>query len=222
MRSLLQAAVDASNRKVTSEISHLRQSSPRLVGRRFGVNVHQNDLCFPVEFVDYAVRRGERAVDGPHEGPAEKGDDGDRNGSRQYHDVRLARGGRGKVGRLDDRFILVPQFVGDVVFTYSFTESNGSTTLSSNPGMGNPATVVIRYVDNAGAATEAYPLNPNGSAGGINGYTTADGRFSIVMPHPERAFRTVQHSWAPAAWSRDGNDSGPWMRMFRNARVWLG
>ena len=97
----------------------------------------------------------------------------------------------------------------------------------SQQGDAAKATPVIRYVDNAGAATDAYPLNPNGSAGGINGYTTADGRFSIVMPHPERMFRPVQHSWAPAAWSANhangtGNDSGPWMRMFRNARVWLG
>jgi len=80
------------------------------------------------------------------------------------------------------------------------------------------AVPVIRYVDNAGAPTEAYPFNPNGSAAGVNGYTTADGRFTIVMPHPERVFRTVQHSWAPREWSEDG----PWMRMFRNARVWLG
>ena len=76
----------------------------------------------------------------------------------------------------------------------------------------------LRYVDHRGQATEAYPLNPNGSPGGVNGYTTQDGRFTIVMPHPERVFRTVQHSWAPAAWGEDG----PWMRMFRNARHWIG
>ena len=80
------------------------------------------------------------------------------------------------------------------------------------------AVPVIRYVDNHGAPSERYPFNPNGSAGGINGFTTEDGRFSIVMPHPERAFRTVQQSWAPAAWGEDG----PWMRMFRNTRQWLG
>ena len=92
----------------------------------------------------------------------------------------------------------------------------------SQQGDAVKAVPVIRYVDNSGAATESYPLNPNGSAGGVNGYTTADGRFTIVMPHPERAFRPVQQSWAPAAWNVDGNDDGPWLRMFRNARQWLG
>ena len=87
----------------------------------------------------------------------------------------------------------------------------------SHHGDANAAIPVIRYVDNRGAPTETYPYNPNGSADGTNGYTTADGRFGIVMPHPERAFRTVQQSWAPATWGEDG----PWMRMFRNARAWL-
>ena len=68
------------------------------------------------------------------------------------------------------------------------------------------------------AVTETYPLNPNGSPEGITGLTTADGRFTILMEHPERVFRTVQMSWAPDA---AGEDS-PWMRMFRNARVWVG
>ena len=76
----------------------------------------------------------------------------------------------------------------------------------------------LRYVDNHGRMTEAYPLNPNGSAAGITGLTTADGRVTIMMPHPERVFRSVQMSWAPRAWGEDS----PWMRMFRNARVWLG
>ncbi|HMK21285.1 MAG TPA: phosphoribosylformylglycinamidine synthase subunit PurQ, partial [Terriglobales bacterium] len=78
--------------------------------------------------------------------------------------------------------------------------------------------VCLRFVDNRGAPTELYPLNPNGSPQGITGLTTADGRFSIVMPHPERVFRTVQHSWHPDDWGEDG----PWMRMFRNARKWVG
>jgi phosphoribosylformylglycinamidine synthase len=80
------------------------------------------------------------------------------------------------------------------------------------------ALVCLRYVDHAGRATEAYPYNPNGSPGGITGLTTADGRFTILMPHPERAFRTVQNSWHPGAWGEDG----PWLRMFRNARKWVG
>ncbi len=76
----------------------------------------------------------------------------------------------------------------------------------------------LRYVDNYGQATETYPLNPNGSAQGITGLTTADGRFSIMMPHPERLFRAVQHSWRPAGW----HENGAWLRMFQNARKWVG
>jgi phosphoribosylformylglycinamidine synthase len=78
--------------------------------------------------------------------------------------------------------------------------------------------VALRFVDNRGAVTETYPYNPNGSPGGITGLTTPDGRFTILMPHPERVFRTVQNSWHPEEWGEDG----PWLRMFRNARRWCG
>jgi phosphoribosylformylglycinamidine synthase len=78
--------------------------------------------------------------------------------------------------------------------------------------------VAVRYVDSAGSATERYPYNPNGSSGGITGLTTPDGRFTIMMPHPERVRRTVQMSWQPPGLGEDS----PWMRMFRNARRWLG
>ena len=77
--------------------------------------------------------------------------------------------------------------------------------------------VALRFVDNCGEATERYPYNPNGSPQGITGLTTADGRFTILMPHPERVFRTVQMSWHPETWGEDS----PWMRVFRNARRWL-
>lgn len=76
--------------------------------------------------------------------------------------------------------------------------------------------VALRYVDNRGLPAEVYPANPNGSPEGIAGVTTPDGRFSILMPHPERGFRAVQFSWHPG-WPEDG----PWMRMFRNARKWV-
>jgi phosphoribosylformylglycinamidine synthase len=78
-------------------------------------------------------------------------------------------------------------------------------------------TVALRYVDHYGAATETYPLNPNGSPRGITGLSTRDGRFTIMMPHPERVFRSVQHSWCPDTWG----ENGPWLRLFRNARDWL-
>lgn len=76
----------------------------------------------------------------------------------------------------------------------------------------------VRYIDHASTPTEVYPFNPNGSPQGLTGFTTTDGRFSIMMPHPERVFRTVQHSWRPDGWQEDG----PWMRMFRNARKFVG
>jgi phosphoribosylformylglycinamidine synthase len=80
------------------------------------------------------------------------------------------------------------------------------------------ALTTLRFVDDRNEVTELYPYNPNGSPRGIAGLTTPDGRFSILMPHPERVFRTVQMSWHPEQWKEDS----PWMRMFRNARAWVG
>jgi phosphoribosylformylglycinamidine synthase len=78
--------------------------------------------------------------------------------------------------------------------------------------------VIMRYVDSQGNATEQYPLNPNGSPEGISGVTSKDGRATILMPHPERNFRAIQHSWKPEDWDQDG----AWLRMFRNARKFIG
>jgi phosphoribosylformylglycinamidine synthase len=80
------------------------------------------------------------------------------------------------------------------------------------------AIVAMRYVDNKGQVTEGYPFNPNGSPQGVTSVTTPDGRFTVLMPHAERVFRTVQHSWHPTSWA----EYSPWMRMFRNARKWVG
>lgn len=80
------------------------------------------------------------------------------------------------------------------------------------------AHVSLRYVDGNGQVATRYPLNPNGSPDGITGLTTDDGRATILMPHPERTLRSVNLSWAPREWS----DDSPWMRMFRNARAWVG
>jgi phosphoribosylformylglycinamidine synthase len=78
--------------------------------------------------------------------------------------------------------------------------------------------VTLQYVDNREQPTQQYPFNPNGSELGLAGLCSADGRVTSLMPHPERVFRTVQHSWSPGEWSEDGG----WMRLFRNARVFLG
>ncbi|MEX0900462.1 MAG: phosphoribosylformylglycinamidine synthase [Gammaproteobacteria bacterium] len=85
-------------------------------------------------------------------------------------------------------------------------------------GQVDEAQVALRFVDNHGAATERYPANPNGSPGGITGLCNDDGRVTILMPHPERVFLTAQNSWHPVDWGPDG----PWLRMFRNARRWVG
>jgi len=78
--------------------------------------------------------------------------------------------------------------------------------------------VILRYVDSLGNGTQQYPLNPNGSPEAISGVTSKDGRATIMMPHPERNFRAIQHSWKPEEWTEDG----AWLRMFRNARKFIG
>ena len=75
----------------------------------------------------------------------------------------------------------------------------------------------IRYVDNLGDVADRYPANPNGSPRGIAGLTNEDGRVTIMMPHPERVFRTVQYSWHPADWG----ENSPWQKLFANARDWV-
>jgi phosphoribosylformylglycinamidine synthase len=85
-------------------------------------------------------------------------------------------------------------------------------------GHAGQAIAAMRFVDNSGAATEAYPFNPNGSPAGLTAVTTADGRFTAMMPHPERVFRNIQMSWTPL----DRSASSPWMQLWRNARRWVG
>ncbi len=93
-----------------------------------------------------------------------------------------------------------------------FRDENGvETALAAN-------VATLRFVDHFGQPATSYPANPNGSPGGIAGLCNRDGRFTILMPHPERVFRTVQYSWHPDDWGEDG----PWLRLFRNARRWLG
>ncbi len=87
-----------------------------------------------------------------------------------------------------------------------------------NPDDGQQAQLSVRYVDGTGVPTEVYPLNPNGSVQGMTGFTTDDGRVTIMMPHPERVFRAVQHSWYPDDWA----ERAPWRRLFENARKWVG
>jgi phosphoribosylformylglycinamidine synthase len=85
-------------------------------------------------------------------------------------------------------------------------------------GNADKAIAAMRFTDNLGAATEAYPFNPNGSPGGLTAVTTADGRFTAMMPHPERVFRNIQMSWN----GLDANAHSPWMQLWHNARRWVG
>lgn len=95
----------------------------------------------------------------------------------------------------------------------------GRAEFADNPQQTLDAKLVsLCYVDAYGNKTKAFPANPNGSPFGITGLTTQDGRFTIMMPHPERCFRTLQNSWYPSDWG----EYGAWMRLFRNARFWVG
>jgi phosphoribosylformylglycinamidine synthase len=80
--------------------------------------------------------------------------------------------------------------------------------------------VAARLVNHRGEPTTRYPENPNGSPGGLTALTSEDGRVTIMMPHPERVFRVVQHSYCPPTW-RDGHEDAPWLRLFRNARAFV-
>ena len=134
----------------------------------------------------------------------------ERNASEQY-EARLVT-----VEILASPSVLLRDMAGSRI-PIAVAHGEGRAMLATS-GDARKAGVCVRFVDNAGHPTELYPLNPNGSVKGITGVTAADGRVTILMPHPERVFRTAQMSWAPRAWGEDS----PWMRIFRNARVWVG
>ena len=98
----------------------------------------------------------------------------------------------------------------------SNAHGEGRAEFDGEPSVSN--SVALCFVDNYGNRSEKFPANPNGSPAGITGLTSTDGRFTIMMPHPERCFKTIQNSWYPEEWG----EYGAWMRMFRNARVWVG
>jgi len=90
--------------------------------------------------------------------------------------------------------------------------------LFSEPSSASKIRAALRFVDAEGKPAGTYPKNPNGSPEGLTGICSDDGRVTLMMPHPERVFRTVQHSWAPPEWG----ERGPWMRMFESARLFVG
>jgi len=133
---------------------------------------------------------------------------------------------RNKSAKFEARFAMVEVLDSPSIFFSGMAGTQTAIAIAHGEGFAdfsqtgdiNDVVKSVRYVDNRGAATEAYPFNPNGSPGGLTGVTTADGRFSVLMPHAERVFRSVQQSWHPESWGEDS----PWMRMFRNARKYVG
>ncbi|QPK03577.1 phosphoribosylformylglycinamidine synthase [Vibrio kanaloae] len=137
---------------------------------------------------------------------------------------------RNESERFEARFSLVEVQKSDSVFFNGMEGSRMPIAVSHGEGrvevrdndhlnaIESSGTVALRYVDNNGNQTQQYPNNPNGSPNAITGLTTTDGRVTIMMPHPERVFRTVANSWSPEGWG----ENGAWMRMFQNARKNVG
>lgn len=133
---------------------------------------------------------------------------------------------RNKAEQFQARFSMVEVTKSPSIFFNGMTGSQSAIAIAHGEGYADfsltgdidKAIVAMRFVDNKGQITETYPYNPNGSPQGITSVTTPDGRFTVLMPHAERVFRSVQQSWHPESWG----EYSPWMRMFRNARKWVG
>ena len=133
---------------------------------------------------------------------------------------------RNKSEKFEARFSMVQVESSPSIFFQDMAGTQSAIAIAHGEGFADfsqtgdikEALVAMRFTDNKGQVTEAYPYNPNGSPQGITAVTTPDGRFTVCMPHAERVFRTVQQSWHPESWGEDS----PWMRMFRNARKWVG
>jgi len=128
--------------------------------------------------------------------------------------------------RFEARYAMVEVLASPSLFLQGMAGSRLPIAVAHGEGYANfayrgnaaKAIAAMRFVDNHGAATEAYPFNPNGSPAGLTAVTTADGRFTAMMPHPERVFRNIQMSWTPL----DASATSPWMQLWRNARKWVG
>ena len=128
--------------------------------------------------------------------------------------------------RFEARLSLVEVLASPSLFFAGMAGSRLPIAVSHGEGFANfsargnaaQAIAAMRYVDHAGQPTETYPCNPNGSPGGLTAVTTPDGRFTAMMPHPERVSRNIQMSWTPL----DPSAPSPWMQMWRNARKWVG
>jgi len=124
---------------------------------------------------------------------------------------------KNKSSRFECRYVTVEVLPSPSVLLAGMAGSLLPVPVAHREGLavGGHGVAALRFVDNHGAPTERYPYNPNGSPGGVTGFTSEDGRALIMMPHPERAFRAVQLSWQPPGLFE--GESGPWMRLFQNA-----
>jgi phosphoribosylformylglycinamidine synthase len=136
----------------------------------------------------------------------------EKNRSEQF-EARLAQ-----VEVLESPSVFLSGFAG-AVLPVVVSHGEGRAVFASDQAL-TRAKPVLRYVDAQGHATETYPMNPNGSAQGVTGFTNQDGRITLMMPHPERVFRAVQMSWQPNRLAMSG-DASPWLQMFLNARHWV-
>ena len=132
---------------------------------------------------------------------------------------------RNRSEQFEARFVMVEVQASPSIFLKDMAGSRLPVVVSHGEGRAvfaegaqGKAIQALRYVDNHGKVATTYPFNPNGSPEGITGVTTHDGRFTIMMPHPERVFRSLQMSWHPQGWGEDS----PWMTMFKSARKWVG
>ena len=132
---------------------------------------------------------------------------------------------RNRSEQFEARLVMVEVFESPSIFTKDMAGSFIPVVVSHGEGRTEFRTdqkidksiPIMRYIDNYNQPTEHYPANPNGSTGGLTGFTNSDGRFSILMPHPERVFLTKQLSWSPADWTYEET---PWIQLFKNARAW--